>query len=123
MTAVHPDGEVVNLNDGIIRTPFRDSLSDPRTAVPGQPYEYRIDIWPTSYEFRTGDRIRVEVSSGDYPQFAPNPNTGEPFGQSAKAQPATQTVLHDAAHPSEITLPVIPAGAPGSDTFPMPGAN
>jgi uncharacterized protein len=123
LTAVHPDGEVVNLNNGIIRTPFRDSLSDPRPAVPGQPYEYRIDIWPTSYEFRTGDRIRVEISSSDYPQFAPNPNTGEPFGQSANAQPATQTVLHDAAHPSEITLPIIPAGAAGSDTFPMPGGN
>ncbi|MDT7758586.1 MAG: uncharacterized protein QOH27_4484 [Mycobacterium sp.] len=120
LTAVRPDGEVVNLNNGIIRTPFRESLSDPQPAVPGQPYDYRIQIWPTSYEFTTGDRIRLEISSSDYPQFAPNPNTGEPFGQSANERPATQTVLHDAAHPSELVLPVIPAGDDGAGAFPMP---
>jgi uncharacterized protein len=120
LTAVRPDGEVINLNNGIIRTPFRRSLSQPEPAVPGQPYEYRIQLWPTSYEFRTGDRIRVELSSSDFPQFAPNPNTGEPFGQSANERPATQTILHDAAHPSLLTLPVIPAGDAGADAFPMP---
>jgi putative CocE/NonD family hydrolase len=120
LTTVRADGEVVNLNDGIIRTPFRQSLSDPQPAVPGQPYEYVIQIWPTSYELRTGDRIRVEISSSDYPQFAPNPNTGEPFGQSAAQRPATQTVLHDTAHPSYLTLPIIPAGATGTDAFPLP---
>jgi putative CocE/NonD family hydrolase len=120
LTTVRADGEVVNLNDGIIRTPFRESLSDPQPAVPGRPYEYVIQIWPTSYEFRSGDRIRVEISSSDYPQFAPNPNTGEPFGQSTAQRPATQTVLHDAAHPSYVTLPIIPAGATGTDAFPLP---
>jgi putative CocE/NonD family hydrolase len=122
LTVLKPDGEVINLNNGIIRTSFRDSLEQPRPAIPGQPYEYTIAIWPTSYLFKAGERIRVEISSSDYPQFAPNPNTGEPFGQSAATQPATQTILHDAAHPSEISLPVIPAGDPGTDTFPMPGA-
>jgi uncharacterized protein len=120
LTTVHPDGEVVNLNDGIIRTPFRESLSDPRPAVPGVPYEYVIQIWPTSYQFRAGDRIRVEISSSDYPQFAPNPNTGEPFGQSTAQRTAAQTVLHDTAHPSYVTLPVIPAGTAGTDSFPLP---
>jgi putative CocE/NonD family hydrolase len=119
LTVVHPDGEIVNLNDGIIRTPFRDSLSNPQPAVPDQPYDYRIQIWPTSYEFRTGDRIRVEISSSDYPQFAPNPNTGEPFDRGADERSATQTILHDGSHPSEITLPIIPAGDSGSDAFPM----
>ncbi|AFM17700.1 putative hydrolase, CocE/NonD family [Mycolicibacterium chubuense NBB4] len=120
LAVVHPDGAVVNLNDGIIRTAFRDSLSAPRPTVPNQPYRYRIAVWPTSYEFRRGDRIRVEVSSSDYPQFAPNPNTGAPFGQDAEVRPATQTILHDRAHPSAITLPVIPAAGRGSDTFPAP---
>jgi putative CocE/NonD family hydrolase len=110
LAVVRPDGTVINLNDGILRTAFRDSLSAPSPTVPGRPYRYRIQIWPTSYEFRAGDRIRVEISSSDYPQFAPNPNTGEPFGQSAITHPADQTVLHDAAHPSSVTLPVIPAG-------------
>jgi putative CocE/NonD family hydrolase len=110
LTVVKPDGEIMNLNDGILRTSFRDSLSNPSPSTPNQPIAYRIQIWPTSYEYRAGDRIRLEISSSDYPQFAPNPNTGEPFGQSANTVVATQTILHDAAHPSSITLPVIPAG-------------
>jgi putative CocE/NonD family hydrolase len=120
---VKPDGEVINLNNGIIRTSFRESLEQPRPTAAGRPHEYTIAIWPTSYLFKAGERIRVEISSSDYPQFAPNPNTGEPFGQSAASQPATQTILHDAAHPSEISLPVIPPGDAGTDAFPMPGTH
>ena len=115
---VKPDGRVVNLNNGILRTAFRDSLETPQPAQPNLPYEYRIAVWPTSYLFRRGDRIRVDVSSSDYPQFAPNPNTGEPFGQGARTQVATQRVLHDPAHPSDIVLPVIPGDDIGSDEFP-----
>jgi uncharacterized protein len=110
LAVVKPDGQVVNLNDGIVRTSFRDSLSNPTPVPPNQPTKYRIQIWPTSYQYRAGDRIRLEISSSDYPQFAPNPNTGEPFGQSAATVVATQTILHDAAHPSSVTVPVIPAG-------------
>jgi putative CocE/NonD family hydrolase len=108
LTAVKPDGTVINLNNGIVRTSFRDSLSDPTPTTPGQPYEYQIHVWPTSYEFQTGDRIRIEISSSDYPQFAPNPNTGAPFGADAATRTATQTILHDGEHPSAVTLPVIP---------------
>ncbi len=119
LDVVKPDGVVVNLNNGILRTAFRDSLSSPRAAEPGVPYEYQIAVWPTSYLFRAGERIRLEISSSDYPQFAPNPNTGKPFGQSTDMQPATQTILHDAAHPSSVVLPIIPPGDTGSDRFPM----
>lgn len=108
LAVVKPDGRVINLNNGILRAALRDSLSDPHPIVPGQPTEYRIAVWPTSYLFRTGDRIRIEISSSDYPQFAPNPNTGQPFGQTADETPATQTIFHDAAHPSAVVLPVIP---------------
>jgi putative CocE/NonD family hydrolase len=108
LTAMKPDGEVVNLNNGILRTSFRESLSDPTPTVPGKPYEYQIHVWPTSYEFRAGDIIRLEISSSDYPQFAPNPNTGAPFGTDAATRVATQTILHDAQHPSAVILPVIP---------------
>ena len=118
LEVVKPDGEVINLNNGILRTAFRDSLSEPRPAFPNQPYEYHLAIWPTSFLFRAGDRVRLEISSSDFPQFAPNPNTGEPFGHSATTQIATQTILHDAAHPSAVVLPVIPATSPGSDRFP-----
>ena len=108
LTAVQPDGRVINLNDGILRTPFRDSLSDPTPTTPGRPYEYQIHIWPTSYEFRAGELIRLEISSSDYPQFAPNPNTGAPFGTDTNINTATQTILHDGQHPSSVTLPLIP---------------
>jgi putative CocE/NonD family hydrolase len=109
LEVVKPDGQVINLNDGILRTSFRDSLEHPSPTVPGQPYRYHIEIWPTSYQFRAGDKIQLEISSSDYPQFAPNPNTGEPFGQTTNTVVATQTILHDAAHPSSVTIPVIPS--------------
>jgi putative CocE/NonD family hydrolase len=108
LTVVKPDGQVINLNDGILRSTFRNSLSDPTPTTPGRPYQYQIQIWPTSYEFRAGDLIRLEISSSDYPEFAPNPNTGAPFGTDAATRTATQTILHDKEHPSTVTMPVIP---------------
>ena len=63
----------------------------------------------------------MEISSSDYPQFAPNPNTGVPFGQDTVTRSATQTILHDAAHPSSVTLPVIPDRDAGSENFPLTG--
>ncbi|WP_155944228.1 CocE/NonD family hydrolase [Mycobacterium sp. 360MFTsu5.1] len=107
LVVVKPDGTAINMNNGILRASFRDSLSAPTPIVPGQAYQYRIQIWPTSYQLKPGDRVRVEISSSDYPQFAPNPNTGAPFGRDAATVVATQTILHDPAHPSSITLPVI----------------
>ena len=108
LAVLKPDGQVINLNNGIIRAAFRDSLSEPQPITPGRPTEYRIAVWPTSYLFRARDRVRVEISSSDYPQFAPNPNTGRPFGESAEELAATQTIFHDALHPSDVVLPVIP---------------
>ncbi|OBF28270.1 peptidase [Mycobacterium sp. ACS1612] len=108
VAVVKPDGEVINLNNGIVRTSFRDSLAQPTPMTPDHPYEYRIQVWPTSYEYGKGDRIRLEISSSDYPQFAPNPNTGAAFGTDAVTRRATQTILHDAQHPTAVTLPVIP---------------
>jgi hypothetical protein len=110
---VYPDGTAVNLSNGIERASYRSSLSDPAPITPGEVYEYKINVWPTSNLFGKGHKIRLEISSSDYPQFAPNPNTGEPFGASAATQVANQTILHDAAHRSAVILPVIPAGASG----------
>lgn len=123
LEVVAPDGSAVNLNNGVIRAAFRDSLSQPSALVPGQPYAFTIKIWPTSYQFEAGDRIRVAISSSDYPQYAPNPNTGEPLGDSARTQPATQTIYKDAEHPSSVVLPIIPAGDSGSTSFDLePGS-
>jgi hypothetical protein len=111
---VYPDGTAVNLANGIQRASYRTSQTHPTPVKPGQVYAYTINVWPTSNLFQKGHRIRLEISSSDYPQFAPNLNTGAPFGTTAKGRPATQTILHDAQHPSALVLPVIPPGALGS---------
>lgn len=113
---------VVNLNNGIVRASFRKSLSHPTPITPGKIYRYSITVWPSAYELAAGDQIRLEISSSDYPQFAPNPNTGARFGTTTRTRIARQTVSHDRAHPSEVTLPIIPADAssPSTPTFPMP---
>jgi putative CocE/NonD family hydrolase len=116
---VHPDGTAVNLNNGIQRASFRESSTMPSLIEPGKVYRYTIDVWPTSNLFRAGHQIRLEVSSSDFPQFDPNPNTGSWLGESTATQVAHQTILHDAQYPSALVLPVIPAQASGksSTTF------
>lgn len=111
LNGVHPDGSVVNLNNGIQRASYRDSDTHTSPITPGQAYRYTITIWPTSNLFHVGDRVRLEVSSSDFPQFDPNPNTGGWLGNTTATQPADQTILHDSAHPSTLILPVIPANA------------
>ncbi|WP_308720337.1 CocE/NonD family hydrolase [Komagataeibacter xylinus] len=115
---VAPDGTAINLNNGIQVARFRNSLSTPELITPGQVYEYRIKVWPTSNLFLKGHRIRLEISSSDYPQFAPNPNTGEKFGASDRMEVATQTIWHDSKHPSSLILPIIPVTT-GDDTPPQ----
>ncbi|WP_433333367.1 CocE/NonD family hydrolase [Spirillospora sp. CA-294931] len=110
---VHPDDTAANLNNGILRASFRASSSKPTPIVPGKIYKYTIKIWPTSNLYKAGHRIRLEISSSDYPQYAPNPNTGEPFGASDRQRVAHQKIYHDPAHPSSVTLPLIPADKVG----------
>ena len=75
---------------------------------PGKVYRYEIDLWVTSNVFLPGHKIRVEISSSNFPRFDRNPNTGHSFGADAELQKASQTVYHDAEHASYIFLPVIP---------------
>ncbi|MBV8992413.1 MAG: CocE/NonD family hydrolase [Pseudonocardiales bacterium] len=111
LVVVHPDGSAINLTNGIQRASYRDSLSQPIAITPDQAYRYTINIWPTSNLFHRGDRVRLDLSSSDFPQFDPNPNTGDWFGDSTRTQLADQTILHDAAHPSALMLPIIPPTA------------
>ena len=76
--------------------------------VPGAIVHLKIDLWSTSNVFLKGHQIRVEVSSSNFPRFDRNLNTGKGAGESATFVKATNTVLHDAAHPSALVLPVIP---------------
>ena len=105
---VQPDGYVRNLQDGIIRARYRDSKESPTFLTPGQVYTYTIDLWATSYLFRPGHQIRVEISSSNFPRFDRNPNTGAPSGEDDRLQIASQTIHHSASYPSHITLPIIP---------------
>ena len=71
-------------------------------------YEYKIDLWSTSNVFLKGHRIRVEVSSSNFPRFDRNLNTGKSAAESAEFVKATNTVLHDSEHPTALVLPVVP---------------
>ena len=105
---VHPGGRPYNICDGIIRARYRESPDRPTPIEPGKTYRYEIDLWVTANVFLTGHKIRVEISSSNFPRFDRNPNTGHPFGADAELKKATQTVYHDADHPSHILLPIIP---------------
>ncbi|MEO1974324.1 MAG: CocE/NonD family hydrolase, partial [Pirellulaceae bacterium] len=107
---VSPTGYAMNLCDGIIRARYRDSFTDPSLLDPQQVYEYTIDVGATANVFQTGHRIRVEISSSNFPRFDRNPNTGNPFGKDAELRTAKQTVLHSDEYPSRLILPVIPDG-------------
>jgi hypothetical protein len=105
---VAPDGTAINLTEGILRARYRESTEGtPKPVTPGQIYEYKIDLWSTSNVFLKGHRIRLEVSSSNFPRFDRNLNTGKDAATSAEMVKATNTVYHDAQHPSAVVLPVV----------------
>ncbi len=106
---VAPDGYARLLTDGVVRARYRKSTAGPPLPlVPGQIEKYRIDLWATSNVFKTGHRLRLYVSSSNFPRFDRNRNTGEPILDATASVKARQTVYHDAAHPSALVLPVVP---------------
>jgi putative CocE/NonD family hydrolase len=104
-----PGGFDMNIADGIVRARFRGGLKAERLLEPGKVYPFTIKLYPTSNVFRKGHRIRVDVSSSNFPRFDVNPNTGEPLNDNRRTRVATNTIYHDRARPSHIMLPVIPA--------------
>jgi putative CocE/NonD family hydrolase len=105
---VLPDGTARMLNDGILRARYRGGKTAPVLLTPGRAEEMVIDVGATSNVFGVGHRIRVEISSSNFPRFDRNPNTGDPFGESAAMQVAEQKIFHDRDHPSRIVLPIVP---------------
>lgn len=103
-----PGGFDLNIGDGIIRTRFRESLAAEKLIEPGKIYPLTIKLYPSSNVYKRGHRIRVDISSSNFPRFDVNPNTGEPLNQHRRTIIATNTIHHDAEHPSHIALPVIP---------------
>lgn len=104
---VHPGGKAYNLCDGIIRARHRQGPV-PALLEPGKVARFEIDLWVTSNVFKRGHRIRLEVSSSNFPRFDRNPNSGKPFGTDTELLPARQTVFHDAEQASHLLLPVVP---------------
>ena len=105
---VYPDGKAIIICEGLLRARFRESLESPTLLQPGEVYELRVDMWETSNVFKAGHRIRLEVSSSNFPRFDRNLNTGNRPGMDAELKVADQTIYHDARRPSHLTLPVIP---------------
>lgn len=111
---VHPNGFSQNLTDGIIRARYRNFAKgeQPSLLTPGTAYEYEIDLWSTSNLFLPGHRIRLDVTSSNFPRWDRNPNTGAELGENAEIVVAHQEILHDREHPSYIVLPIVPIEMP-----------
>jgi putative CocE/NonD family hydrolase len=104
----YPEGYALNLTDGILRCRYRDSWSNPTLMTPGQVYPIKVAAFPTSNLFKRGHRIRLDISSSNFPHFDVNPNTGAPEGTGLVRRVARNTVYMDAGRPSHVVLPLIP---------------
>ena len=105
---VWPDGRAIILCEGICRARYRDEMAAPVLAPAGVPTRFRVDMWSTSNVFLAGHRIRLEVSSSNFPRFDRNLNTGGRIGFETEWRVAHQTVFHDPTRPSHLVLPVVP---------------
>jgi putative CocE/NonD family hydrolase len=107
-SADFPAGVDLNIGDSIVRARYRNG-GKAELLKPGQAYEFTIEMYPTSLLFQKGHRIRLDISSSNFPRFDVNPNTGEPLNRNRRVQTAENTIYLDAQHPSRILLPVMPA--------------
>lgn len=106
---VAPDGYARNLTDGILRLRYRNSLEHPELVKEGEIYRIAVDAGVTGNTFLKGHRIRLEISSSNFPRFDRNPNTGGPVASETRLLKASQTIYHDREHPSHLVLMVMPS--------------
>ncbi len=105
---VWPNGFAQNLTSGILRLRYRNSQEKPELANPGETYHITVDLWSTSNVFLAGHKLRLEVSSSNFPRFDRNLNTGEAQARATRMIKATNVIFHDKAHPSALVVPVVP---------------
>lgn len=105
---VAPDGTAINITDGILRARYRNSTAKAEPVEPRKLYEYKIDLWSTSNVFLKGHRLRLEVSSSNFPRFDRNLNTGKDAATSTEFVKATNVIYHDSQHPSAVILSIAP---------------
>jgi putative CocE/NonD family hydrolase len=103
-----PDGFAQNLTQGIVRARYRNSQERAEFMKPGEIYKFMIDLWSTSELLRKGQRLRLEISSSNFPRFDRNLNTGVDDSGSVEMIKATISILHDNQHPSALSLPIVP---------------
>ena len=108
MTADFPTGYEMNITDGILRARYRDRPDQQIFMEPGEIYDIEVVPFPTANMFKKGHRIRLDISSSNFPRFDVNPNTGEPLGLNRRAIKADNTVYHDAVRASYVLLPIFP---------------
>ena len=106
-SADYPEGYALNISDGILRAKFRDFWDSPTLMEPGCIYRLTIDLPPTANFFAAGHRIRLDISSSNFPRFDVNGNSGENPAWSQVKRPVENTVYHDREHPSHALLPVV----------------
>lgn len=106
---VSPDGSSYNVVDGIRRLRFRDSLSAPVAATPGEVYRLEVDLWSTSHVVLPGHRLRLQVAVSDFPRYDRCPGSGEGSATATQVLPQRNRLFCDAGRPSHLELPVIPA--------------
>ena len=104
---VYPDGFAMPVSEGIIRARFREGLDKMKLLKPGEVYEYDIELTGTANVFKPGHRIRIDITSSNFPQFDRNPNTGAPLGDNTRVRVAQQTIHHGGNRLSHIVLPVV----------------
>lgn len=104
-----PGGFDMNVTDAIVRGRYRATRDHAELLTPGQVYEFTIEPFPTANVFKKGHRIRVDISSSNFPRFDVNPNTGEPLGKSRQMISTNISIQHNAQYPSRIVLPIAPA--------------
>lgn len=104
---VAPDGFARNLTEGVLRARYRNSQEKPELMNPGEIYKLTVDLWATSNVFLAGHRMRLEISSSNFPRFDRNLNTGESPESGMRFVKATNTIFHDRKHPSALILPVV----------------
>jgi putative CocE/NonD family hydrolase len=104
---VWPDGRSMSVCDGVLRARYRESLTQPTLLTPGEVYEFQVDLWSTAQVFKAGHRLRVHVTSSDFPRYDRNLNTGGSFGMESHSAIAVNTVFYDTVRPSHLTLPIL----------------
>ncbi len=105
---VYPDGRAMYLCEGVLRARYRESHECPTLMEPWEVYEFTIEMEVTSNLFKQGHRIRLDISSSNFPRNDRNLNTGHPIGMDAEIRVVEQVIYHTTKYPSHVVLPIIP---------------